>query len=191
MKRKTKAQRARRIKEKTAKNAAAREAGEAAADEAQERPKIARDQPILERYRVRGQITEVQYEAGERLHEAAVGMGQSFVKAASYERVSPSNGDPTPRQIKCYHDYVSAIQAVGQFLSPVLISVCIHDQSCAEWASTYHRKETDGIGILRLALDALAHHYGLSRYELPNLRLPQTAIDIPAKPVLVGETRLP
>lgn len=170
MKRKTKAQRARRIKEKTVKNAAAREAGEVAAEEAEARPKVARDQPILERYRARGQITQVQYEAGERLHQDAVGMGQSFVKAASYERVSPGNGDPTPRQLKCYHAYVSAIQAVGQFLSPVLVGVCIHDQSCSEWASTYHRKETDGMGILRLALDALADHYGLSRYEVRNLR---------------------
>lgn len=167
MKRKTKAQRARRIKEKTAKNAAAREAGEAAAEEAQERPKVARTQPILDRYLARGQITKIQHEAGERLHEDAVGMGQSFVRAASYELASPGNGDPTPRQIKCYQSYQAAIQAVGQFLSPVLISVCIHDEPCGLWASSYRRREEDGMAILCLALDALANHYGLSRYEAP------------------------
>lgn len=169
MKRKTKAQRTRRIKEKTAKNTAAREAAEVAVEDAQERPKVARYQPILDRYLARSQITKIQHEAGERLHEDAVGMGQSYVRAASYEPMSPSTGDPTPRQVKCYHSYRAAIQSVGQFLSPVLIAVCIHDESCGEWAKRYRRREDDGMAILRMALDALATHYGLSRYETPAL----------------------
>lgn len=155
---------ARRIKEKTAKNTAAREAGEASAEEAQERPKVARTQPMLERYYHRNQIDVDQYMAGQRLQMDWTGMGRLLspgrVSAQSMEWLGASYNDPTPHQIECKRALDDAIRAVGQFLSSVLINVCLHDVPASEWAKAFgNRPLNDGIACLRLALDGLRHHY--------------------------------
>jgi hypothetical protein len=50
-------------------------------------------------------------------------------------------------------------------LSPILVHVCLTDGSPSEWAGLNGSAERDGAPVLRLALDALADHYGLDRRE--------------------------
>jgi Domain of unknown function (DUF6456) len=156
-KRKTRAQK--RIAERTKRNAQRREKASESREVVLER---ARTQPVLDRYLAREQIETYQHQAGSRLYENWVGMGQSQAKAATFEGSVHSVGfDYTPWQLRCYERYVSAIAAVGFYLAPVLIAVCLHDETAGEWASRYRRTERDGMAILRLALDALAYHWGI------------------------------
>jgi hypothetical protein len=157
-KRKRRAQK--RIAERTKQNARRRDKASESREPVLER---ARTQPILDRYLAREQIETHQHQAGNRLYEQWMGMGQDHAKAASFEGSMHSIGfDYTPWQLRCYERYVSALAAVGPQLTPVLIAVCLHDESAREWASGYRRSERDGIAILRLALDTLAQHYGIA-----------------------------
>jgi Domain of unknown function (DUF6456) len=199
MKRKTKAQRARRIKEKTAKNAAAREQGQATAEEAQERPRTARQVPMLERYYHRNQINIDQYTAGERFRSDWIGMGKLLspgrISAQSMELLGASFNDPTPYQIECKRSLDAAIMALGQILSSVLINVCLHDAAASEWARMFgNRPANDGIACLRLALDGLKHHYEQPRrravpapHELAIAELARVMLKEPAKRGIVRD----
>ena len=64
-----------------------------------------------------------------------------------------------PHQIDARRRFEAALQAVGQWLSPILVHVAICDLSPSDWSRDRGFPPRDGIAILRLALDALRWHY--------------------------------
>ena len=147
-------------------------AGLEALEDARERPRTVRYKPMIDRYLSRGQINESQHEAGRKFRDDWIGMGNVLssgrVCAQSWEILGAGYSDPTPYQIDCKKRVDAAILGVGEFLSSVLINVCLFDFAASEWAATFGKRPTnDGIACLRLALDGLKAHY-----EGPSRRRP-------------------
>lgn len=154
----------RRRLQATAKNRSVRENNQEVAEVAAIVKRGVRTKPVLEVYRNRGQIDQLQYEAGMRFHTDWLGCGKLLspgrVSAQAFEIFEVGHADPTVHQIHCKRQFESAIQAVGKILSSVLINVCLHNLSASTWAQTFgQRPANDGIACLRLGLDGLRHHY--------------------------------
>ena len=127
-------------------------------------PKRARvaSQTKLDRYRIRKCITGRQYDAGNDLYQLWIKCGQAQRVTSSYQpRITDSTKRKTAGQESALQAFHDALKAVGPKLSPVLMDVCIADLSAASWAASELGRADDGIVILRLALDALADHFGL------------------------------
>lgn len=154
----------RRRQQATAKNRAVREKNQEVAEVAAIVKRGVRTKPKLEEYRNRGQIDQMQYDAGMRFHTDWLGCGKLLspgrVSAQAFEVFEAGHGDPTVHQIHCKRQFEAAIQAVGKILSSVLINVCLHNLSAKDWAQTFgQRPANDGIACLRLGLDGLRDHY--------------------------------
>jgi hypothetical protein len=70
-----------------------------------------------------------------------------------------------PHQIDARRRFEAALQGVGQWLSPILVHVCICDLSPSDWSGDRGYPPRNSASILRLALDALLDHYGMRRWE--------------------------
>jgi hypothetical protein len=162
----------RRILQRTVKNALALEA---IAEEQEERPKFkrARHAEQLALLLHRGAIDARQREAGDRLARDFRIAGDVPHVVMRYE---PSLGTPTkgsiafraepgPAALDARRRFEKAVQAVGQWLSPIVIHVAVLDLPLAAWARP-GMKNGDGAALLRLGLDLLADHYHLPEYEV-------------------------
>ena len=154
-------------------------AGLEAIEDAKERPRAVRSKPIIDYYLSRGQIDESQHEAGQTFREDWIGMGplsSGRVSAQSWEILGASYSDPTPHQIDCKNRVDAAILGVGQFLSSVMINVCLFDFTASDWAKAFgNRPANDGIACLRLALDGLKEHYAQPTRRRFSVQRPGTA----------------
>ncbi len=123
-------------------------------------------QTVLDRYKARKQLgdekqTERRYHAGTRLYaDWYRGARQPSVVAQMGDRIIGGESS-TEVGARARERYVQAVRATGQGLSHVLIHVCCLDHSAEDWAKSTHRHPKSGMEILRIALDALADHYGL------------------------------
>jgi Domain of unknown function (DUF6456) len=61
----------------------------------------------------------------------------------------------TPGSIAARERFEAALRDAGRGLAPILMRVCITDESPISWAGLNGRAETDGVPVLRLALDVL------------------------------------
>ena len=120
-----------------------------------------RVQSMLGRYRRRGEISERQYIAGEKLAEYAeqmqAGAGKSCLDIvacsdSSREAAIVAAGAKANHATLRYRD---AARAVGPILWPVIEWVAIQGKAATDWATSESRAKTDGIAALRLGLDAL------------------------------------
>lgn len=121
----------------------------------------------LDRYRRDGNISEAQYRAGCRLRsDWAVGEGTRRLIALYGERQSSATGEISDAQAERRHEYVIAMQALGPELSPVIVHVVLMEGTAPGWAEDRGRRGTgakvEGMVTLRIALDRLARHYGLT-----------------------------
>jgi Domain of unknown function (DUF6456) len=158
---------ARRIAERTKKNAAAIEAAVELAEEAQERPKrkYARTRTQLETLEARGGITLDQKRAGDRLAKdyarSNTTIGRLVGRYEANMPRRPGYGAPpdTPLSIVARERYDNAMKAVGPWLNGILFHVCITDLPPSGWGPMNGKAALDGPPILRLALDALISFY--------------------------------
>ncbi len=135
-------------------------------------PAAARRRPAarlpLDRYVRRGEISADQHRAGLRLwrdylaaRERPVGSGDpARLKVAGTRRMADISARLDART-RCR----AALAAAGPVLAPVLLHVVCLEESAGHWAETTgrppRRAQTEGLVTLRLALDALAIHYGM------------------------------
>lgn len=166
------------------------------------RPRIrVLDQRILDRLRVRGNITEDDYLAGDRLFCLAYKAGItasiiSNIHAAVRVRSAVSN---EYRQTEARDRVRKALGWVterkGAKASSSLVGVVLNDQPVGEWARAARLHRSKGMGVLKSALGAL-HSYWVSeanagRYfgagslpamARPRILLPPQPADKPGSP---------
>jgi hypothetical protein len=158
VKRKTKAQRARRIKKKTAQNLAAREQGQAAADEAAVPIlKSARHISQLQLLLSRGNITDRQYKAGDQLYRNWRASGSEPRLAPSYMReVGLGLGGTIEYQIGARRRFEQAMLALKPEQRSIAFHVCLMDQRLALWTGLMV-PISEAMKLLRETLDDLEH----------------------------------
>ncbi len=128
---------------------------------------------VIEHYRDRNLITKGQEIAAQRLRsDYVVGHGGAVIGrlVSSYgDAPPPSPGgsfSPPYTAAEGRQEYSTAMQAVGQILSPILVHVVIDGKTAASWAEGRGKQGSgaaqDGMTTLRLGLDALAQHYRLT-----------------------------
>jgi Domain of unknown function (DUF6456) len=155
MKRKTKAQRARRIKEKTAKNKATREQGQNVDEEAPVKLERARHITQLELLLSRGNITDRQYEAGDRLYRDWRASGSEPRLVPQYTREIGLGGDGFAEyQVDARYRFQLALAALNPRQRAVAIHVCLLDEKLASWTGE-RLVISESMMLLREALDAL------------------------------------
>ena len=120
-----------------------------------------RGQRILDRYYLRGQISRRQFEAGERFR---CRLRSSLTPSEPADRCSLNSAMGSWRSD---HSFLTGalkgdLEAVGGRLSSVLIHVCLCDEAAGHWGLRHRGKASDGIALLRLALDGLADYWRLS-----------------------------
>jgi len=162
----------RRIAARTVANALALEAA-VEVEEARPKLKKARYQTMLERLSIRGSLTARQRAAGDRIAADYRCAGDLPHVTMRYEArlEAPTKGsrafrpEPVQHQIDARRRFERAVQALGPWMSPVIVHVAVLDQALTDWTRP-GMKNGDGAALLRLALDVLADHYGLAYYEV-------------------------
>jgi hypothetical protein len=122
----------------------------------------------LARLRFRGQLTPVQYEAGERLR-------QDFTMAGLMPRLCADLSAPisnsarnarsapmTEKLIAARQRFRLAMANVGPGLSDLLFDVCCHLKGLETVEATYEWPVRSAKVVLQIALDRLAAHYGIA-----------------------------
>jgi len=120
-----------------------------------------RSQSMLDRYLLRDQITRRQYDAGERLHRLWRAAGAAPLVVANYGPRIKGGGEIGDRQAALRADIGKVLTALGSRQASVLMHVCLCDEAAGDWGDRHRGRATDGIPILRLALDGLADHWGM------------------------------
>lgn len=123
-------------------------------------------QTFLDRYHKRGQISRWQYDAGSRLHRVWVMTGGLVRVTSSWAvRIDNASGnDPLVRQHAAFERIEKTLRYVGRQLSPVVVAVCIMDNSARDWARAQDENPDAGMFILRLGLDRLGESYRRSKH---------------------------
>ena len=122
----------------------------------------------LARLRFRGQLTPVQYEAGERLR-------QDFTLAGLMPRLCADLAAPisnsahgaaaapmTEKLIAARQRFRLAMASVGPGLSDLLFDVCCHLKGLEAVEASYEWPVRSAKVVLQIALDRLAAHYGIA-----------------------------
>lgn len=131
-----------------------------------------RSQTILDRYLLRGQISNRQYDAGSKIYRQWRASGSQMSVTGRYGPRLGHSPEKSDHQIDMRHRVDMAFKNVGSQLSAVLVHVCLCDLPARDWALAIGGAPQAGIVVLRLALDALADHYEKSR------RFDQSAVNI-------------
>lgn len=116
----------------------------------------------MDRYRLRDQITERQFDAGERLLAWWRAAGGGRLSISNYGVRIPGGCEISEHQASLRCDLNAALSVIGPRLSSVVIHVCLCDEAAGDWGERHRGKPGDGIAILRLALDSLADHWGFA-----------------------------
>jgi hypothetical protein len=161
----TKTRAARRRAEKQRANAAARERGEEAVEDAKTRPRTARHAAQLDVLLHRHVITVDQARAGGRFKRDFRMSGTAIGRLIGrYEPNLPKKPKryaapppDTPHAIEARESFERAVGALGP-LAPVTIHVAICDLPASAWGAN-GKPNGDAIGLLRYALSVLALHY--------------------------------
>lgn len=122
-----------------------------------------RSQTILDRYLLRRQISERQYDAGSKIYRQWRASGSQVSVTGRYGPRLGHSPEKSEYQIDMRRRVDLALRDVGSQLSAVLVHVCLCDLPAREWAIGAGGAPQAGIVVLRLALDALADHYEKSK----------------------------
>jgi hypothetical protein len=127
-----------------------------------------RTQSVLDRYLLRGQIGQRQFDAGDRLYRQWRAAGDQVSVTGRYEQRLGRSPNRSEFQIDMRCRVDAAMRDVGKQLSAVLVHVCLCDEPARDWALRIGGAPQAGIVVLRLALDALADHYEKGRRAAPS-----------------------
>lgn len=112
----------------------------------------------------KGLLQPRQYAAGYRLYQDWYTSAAQAPITSVLEFRIPGTKHMTNRQAEAFADVQKAMRAVGPAVMDIVSDVCCWNVSPAEWARKHRERgydERHAIGILRVALDCLADHYGL------------------------------
>jgi Domain of unknown function (DUF6456) len=183
---------ARRIAERTKRNAAAVDAGVEAEKDAKTRPRNARHASQLDVLLHRHVITVDQARAGGRFsHDFHLSGTVSGYLISRYEPNLPKKPKryaapppDVPLAIEARERFESAQSALGP-LAPIALHVCVLDLPASAWGAN-GKPNGDAVGILRLALSVLALHYSKASSatgaSAPRARLPHSFVPPAALP---------
>lgn len=118
-----------------------------------------RTQTVLDRYLLRREISERQYDAGNKLYRQWRASGSQVSVTGRYGPRLGHSPERSEFQIDMRRRVDAALRDVGKQLSAVLVHVCLCDLPARDWAIRSGGAPQAGIVVLRLALDALADHY--------------------------------
>ncbi len=122
-----------------------------------------RTQTVLDRYLLRREISDRQYDAGNRLYRQWRASGSQMSVTGHYGPRLGHSQDKSEFQIDMRGRVDAALRDVGKQLSAVLVHVCLCDLPARNWALGIGGAPQAGIVVLRLALEALADHYEKGR----------------------------
>ena len=128
-----------------------------------------RTQSVLDRYLLRRQITERQYDAGNKIYRQWRASGSQVSVTGRYGPRLGHSAEKSEHQFDMRHRVDMALRDVGLQLSAVLVHVCLCDLPARAWAISTGGAPQAGIVVLRLALDALADHYEKSKRLGPSI----------------------
>lgn len=131
-------------------------------------PKRVTTQRMIDRYKVRSQITLKQWRAADALFAHWVDLGLEQRLAAAYDlvavRSSPSKDGLIAKRVDAVTWWTEAMAVVPYRSRGVVRAVVIEDQSAGSWARArgYRADDSGRIGMerLRAGLQALADHLG-------------------------------
>lgn len=121
-------------------------------------------QTPLDRYFSRGQITREQYDAGVRyflLHRKGLGTARVTGKYEPFS--SKSTGTESEGQGQAYVAFRECERQIGRQLADCAYDVLLMDMSAGDYAKKKNADPKGGILVFRLALDAIADHFGMPR----------------------------
>jgi Domain of unknown function (DUF6456) len=156
--------------QRTAKNAAAREAGAAEAEDRPKRNRQVRHRTRLEELEARGVISPEQKNAGDRLCRDYYSSNTMIGRlTASYEPRMRSHQKyqavpDTPRSVAARQRFDNALAAAGP-LAAILVHVCVTDLAPSAWGPANGKAAEDGPALLRLGLDTLVEFYSGNRHR--------------------------
>lgn len=133
--------------------------GDHAAARAGVRVRRVETQRTLDRYLRRRQITDRQWDAGDRLYRQWRAAGREARLTGPYE--PPVDHSRAPERVPSGTAYRRALDKVGPRFNGVLLAVCLCDESAGTWAQRRGRSRDAGMMALQDALDALADAYGM------------------------------
>jgi len=119
-------------------------------------------QTQCDRYFKRGEIDARQFDASERFLSAWYLGCRGARVTSNYDVRIPSSSTSAENHVgNARRTIRAALEAVGRQLSPILVHTCGLDLPANEWASKHGYSKRSGLTVLKLALDALAEHFGL------------------------------
>ena len=121
------------------------------------------NQTPLDRYLQRREITQRQWEAGQKLHALHRRAGLAQTLTVNYDQVRVDGGGAAMQPGEALTDYFAALRSIGRDLGSVAQHVVIVENSPREWAKNHGHLEKSGITVLRICLDALGDHFGMPR----------------------------
>lgn len=124
------------------------------------------DQRLIDRYKVRGNITYRQWEAGDRLYNTWYNAGRSPVQVAALTvRVDGggSKRDMSERQSINWSAFVKALEALSLDMRNIIICSVLHEEVPGSLAKSKGHNPVGGLYGLALSLDALGDVYGMAR----------------------------
>lgn len=129
--------------------------------------KVWRVQSRIAKHFNSGEINKRQFVAGERFHRDVSDLGADVGSCLDLDRRGGGGTGPVwpaggARGAWASKAISAALKAIGPQLGPILVWVIVDGRSPADWATSRGKPRPDGIAALRLALDALADHYGLT-----------------------------
>jgi hypothetical protein len=130
------------------------------------------DQRPLDRYRVRGTLTDRQWFAGDKLAALAFRAGLQPKITSRYDDMprSPAAAETAITSAdRARHEYLAAMADLGRgtALASVVVAVCVMEETADGWGRQNGRyagktAAIEGMTTLRLALDRLAAHWHIA-----------------------------
>ncbi|QDP65703.1 MAG: hypothetical protein GOVbin707_54 [Prokaryotic dsDNA virus sp.] len=120
------------------------------------------DSTQLEKYLLKEQITNRQYDAGFKLYTLYLQSGGSQRITQSYNELKFPNGDMSEKQVHAYHLMNKVLKDLGKSVAGCAFAVCCIDESANAWAVSSNISGRSGIDILRLGLDGIADYFKIT-----------------------------
>ena len=129
-----------------------------------ERPQRVETQTQIDRLERRKSIEETQAEPARRYFADAYYSGTvPSASRGALDRVDGTCEAFSERHVAASQRRANAIRALGCDLTQVVEWVCVDDYSPQTWAIKRREHPMAGIAVFRVAMTALAKHYGLVR----------------------------
>lgn len=117
-------------------------------------------QCVLDRYLVRGQIDQRQFDAGLKLYRLWRASGAAQRIIASYSPRVRAQREMSDDQAVLRGRVTDTLRRMGP-LADILVHVCLCDEAARDWAVGRGDAPQAGMAVLRMALESLADYWRL------------------------------